>query len=113
MQSVTRVFFLDDEGVRTFGEGPCRLLKGIESTGSLRAAAQDMNMAYTKALRILKQAEAAFGFPLTSRAIGGSNGGGSHLTPEGKELLEKYEIFRNRCEAANRAIFLEVFPEYE
>ena len=47
------------------------------------------------------------------RAIGGSNGGGSHLTPEGKELLEKYEIFRNRCEAANRAIFREVFPEYE
>lgn len=113
MQPITRLFFLDASGEKVFGEGPYRLLKGIETHGSLRAAAQDMQMAYTKALRILRRAEAAFGFPLTSRSIGGRDGGGSHLTPEGKELLEKYETYRRRCQEANRDIWHEIFPEFE
>ena len=113
MKPMLRVFFLDDEGEKVFGEGPYRLLKGIESAGSLRAAAMDMNMAYTKALRILKRAEAAFGFALTERAIGGRDGGGSRLTREGKELLEKYEAYRRRCDEACRSIWREVFSELQ
>lgn len=113
MIPATKVYLTDSQGERIFGEGPCRLLKGIESSGSLRAAALEMNMAYSKALRILKRAEQAFGMPLTTRAIGGRDGGGSRLTPEGKELLEKYEIYRKRCAEANLAIFRELFPEYE
>ena len=113
MIPVTRVYLTDGEGERVFGEGPYRLLKGIESSGSLRAAALEMNMAYSKALRILKRAEQAFGMPLTTRAIGGRDGGGSRLTPEGKELLEKYELYRRKCEDSNRAIFRDLFPEYE
>ena len=50
MQAVTRVIFLDEDGEKFFGEGPCRLLHAVEQTGSLRAAAQSMGMAYTKAL---------------------------------------------------------------
>lgn len=113
MIPVTKVYFTDSEGERIFGEGPCRLLKEIETFGSLRAAARKMDMAYSKALRILKRAEQAFGMPLTTRAIGGRDGGGSRLTPEGKELLEKYEKYRIQCADANRAIFRELFPEYE
>lgn len=113
MKPMTRVFLMDADGEKVFGEGPYRLLQGIESEGSLRAAALEMNMAYSKALRILKRAEAAFGFPLTERVIGGRDGGGSRLTPEGKELLEKYETYRRRCTEANCAIWRELFPELE
>ena len=42
MQAVTRVIFLDEDGEKFFGEGPCRLLHAVEQTGSLRAAAQSM-----------------------------------------------------------------------
>ena len=53
MKAVTKLFFFDEEGNKFFGEGPCRLLQGIKETGSLHAAAAEMGMAYTKALKIL------------------------------------------------------------
>ena len=67
MQAVTRVIFLDEDGEKFFGEGPCRLLHAVEQTGSLRAAAQSMGMAYTKALKLVQRAEKALGFALTER----------------------------------------------
>ena len=91
MEPMTRVFILDEHHERFFGEGPCRLLRGIEQYGSLRASAASMGMAYTKALRLMKHAEEALGVPLARKTIGGKHGGGSELTQEGKEFLEKYE----------------------
>ena len=81
MKAVTKVIFLDEAGEKFFGEGPCRLLHGVEETGSLRAAAQSMGMAYTKALKLVRRAEGVLGFALTTRTAGGRDGGGSSLTP--------------------------------
>lgn len=111
MKAVTRILFLDQEGNKFFGEGPFRLMKGVEETGSLHAAAADMGMAYTKALKLMKNAEKALGFPLTSRAAGGSGGGGSRLTKEGKEWMDRYEAYRDACVQANRQLYLEFFSE--
>lgn len=111
MKAVTRIIFLDEQGRKFFGEGPYRLLRGVEETGSLRGSAAEMGMAYTKALKLLKNAEAALGFPLTARAVGGKDGGGSRLTAEGKEWLETYEAYRDACVQANRRLYLEFFPE--
>ena len=68
MKSVTKIIFTDDDGNKFFGEGPMQLLRAIERTGSLRSAAMEMEMAYSKANKLLKQAEANLGFPLTSAA---------------------------------------------
>ena len=111
MKAVTRILFLDEAGDKFFGEGPCRLLRGVEETGSLRAASLSMGMAYTKALKILKNAERALGFPLTERTAGGKDGGGSRLTREGKEWLERYERYRDACVQASGRLYLELFPE--
>lgn len=111
MRAVTKVYFLDENGEKFFGEGPCRLLHGVEQTGSLRAAAQNMGMAYTKALKILQRAEAVLGYPLTTRTTGGRAGGGSALTPEGKEWLARYERYRDACVEANRQLYLACFPQ--
>lgn len=111
MKAVTRILFFDDNGEKFFGEGPCQLLRGVEACGSLRGAANAMGMAYTKALKILGNAEKALGFPLTTRSVGGKTGGGSCLTPEGKEWLEKYEHYRDACVAANQQLYLECFPQ--
>ncbi len=109
MYSTTRVFLRDDNGDKFFGEGPCRLLKGIERTGSLRAAAQEMDMAYTKAMHLLKHAEEALGFPLTKRTIGGKGGGGSRLTSQAKEFIRTYETYRDACYQANRELYRQIF----
>lgn len=109
MEPVTKVFLLDDEGDRFFGEGPYRLLLAVEEEGSLRAAAASMGMAYTKALRLVRHAEQALGFALTQRTTGGRDGGGSRLTPQGKEFLDKYAAYRAQCTQACRGIYRQVF----
>lgn len=111
MKAVTKITFYDDQDEKFFGEGPCRLLHAVEETGSLRAGANSLGMAYTKALKIINNAEKALGFPLTARAIGGRSGGGTTLTEEGKEWLTRYEKYRDACVQANRELYREYFPE--
>ena len=111
MKAITRITFLDDNDQKFFGEGPARLLRGVEATGSLRAAAMSMEMAYTKALKLIRNAEDALGFALIYRATGGKDGGGSSLTDEGKEWLQRYEAYRDACKEANSRLYLEFFPQ--
>ena len=111
MKAVTKITFLDDKNEKFFGEGPARLLHGIEETGSLRAAAMSMDMAYTKALKLIRNAENALGYPLIRRTTGGKDGGGSCLTEEGKEWLERYEAYRDACKLSNSRLYLEFFPQ--
>ena len=111
MKAVTKITFLDDNNEKFFGEGPARLLHGVEKSGSLRAAAISMDMAYTKALKLIRNAENALGYPLIRRSTGGKDGGGSCLTEEGKEWLQRYEAYRDACIQANSRLYLEFFPE--
>lgn len=110
MKPVTRIQLYNENGEKFFGEGPCRLLRLVEETGSLRCAAASMEMAYSKALKLVKQAEEALGFPLTQRSVGGKDGGGSTLTPEGRRFLLQYESYRDACVQANRELFVRYFP---
>lgn len=109
MKAATRILFLDENDDKFFGEGPCMLLKKVEETGSLRSAAISMGMSYSKAMKLLKRAEKALGFPLTLRQVGGKSGGGSVLTPECKAWIEKYETYRDECVKANEVIYKKYF----
>lgn len=104
-----------DENEKFFGEGPYRLLCGIQRLGSLRAAAKNMDMAYTKAFRVMKRAEKCCGFPLCKKKIGGEGGGGSALTPEAEELMTRYVAFKAACsDEINRLYeqyFSDIWPE--
>ena len=110
MRAATSIF-LYEKDIRFFGEGPCRLLHGIEECGSLRAAAAKMNLSYSKAITMINRAEAVLGFALTEKQIGGKGGGGSRLTPEAVTFLKKYEGYREACYEANRKLYLEFFSE--
>lgn len=110
MRPVINVYLYED-GVKFFGEGPCRLLHGIDRTGSLRAAAMEMDMSYSKATTILNRAEKALKFPLTEKKIGGKGGGGSQLTPKAREFLKRYEKYREACYEANSRIYHEIFSK--
>ena len=109
MRAAVRITFYGDDGEKFFGEGPARLLHALEETGSLRAGAKRMDMAYSKALRILKNAEAALGFPLTERTAGGRDGGGSRMTKEGREWLARYESYRDECVKACAGLYAQRF----
>ena len=110
MKPKIHVMLCDDIGERFFGEGPCRLLHRIEETGSLRAAAQAMGLSYSKALRMVKRAEKELGFALTRKTIGGRGGGGSTLTDEARNFMERYEAYRDACVQTDRELYYKFFP---
>lgn len=112
MQVRFNVYFCGDEGERFFGAGPCELLLAVEQLGSLRAAAQQMGMAYTKAFSMVKRAEKEFGFVMTRRTIGGKGGGGSTLTPQAKELLMRYQAYQNACGKSAQDLYNTYFSTF-
>ena len=110
MKPALRVMLCDDAGERFFGEGPCRLLHQIEETGSLRSAAAQMGLSYSKALRLVQHAEKALGFALTCKTTDGRGGGGSTLTAEARQFLERYEAYRDACVQTSRELYSAFFP---
>jgi molybdate transport system regulatory protein len=81
------------EGV--FGDGKWRLLKAVDSTGSLKAASNMLDISYRKAWGDLKKAEHHLGLSLVQRQRGGKTGGKTSLTKEGKKWVTAYAKFRN------------------
>lgn len=108
MRAVTSVYLYEDDE-RFFGQGPYKLLRAIEATGSLRSAAMSMKLSYSKALTMIHRAEKILRFPLTEKVIGGKGGGGSRLTSEARQFLETYEAFQEACHEANRELYQKYF----
>ena len=91
--------------------GVAELLERVREHRSLRAAAASMEMAYSKAWRIIHEAEEGFGFRLLDSTIGGRHGGGASLTPEAEQLLADYRRFEADIFAYSQARFQEIFPQ--
>jgi molybdate transport system regulatory protein len=94
---------------KVFGDGPYKLLKGVEKTASLRKAAGDMGMAYSKAWKLIRSIEQKLGVPLLDRKVGGKSGGRSQLTPEAKKLMLCYGPFREDVRKAMERIYKKHF----
>ena len=75
-----------------FGKGVVELLELCEKYGSL-------SKAYKENL----------GYELVHTTSGGSLGGGSQLTLEGKKLVRKYKLFQEKIEMYSEQVFKEVF----
>ena len=67
------------------------------------------NYAISKAWKIIKRAQEDLGYELVHTTSGGSLGGGSQLTLEGKELVRKYKLFQEKIEMYSEQVFKEVF----
>ena len=79
---------------------------------SLRAAAAEMEMAYSKAWTIIKRSEEALGFKLLDSTTGGKNGGGAVLTSEGKAMLTAYDTFCDDLRTYGDRVFAEYFRAF-
>ena len=106
---------LTEDHQRCFGPGVATLLEQVAVHHSLRAAAGAMEMAYSKAWRIIRTAEEALGCKLLDSTIGGKHGGGAALTPEALQLLSAYRAYQADVEAYARqkfdSSFLELFSD--
>lgn len=90
---------------KCFGPGVAMLLRRVRTMHSLRSAAMDMNMAYSKAWTILREAENGLGFKLLHSTTGGRNGGGAVLTEQGERLLEAYDLCERELKEYGRRLY--------
>lgn len=74
-------------GEKIPGKELLALLDKIDKTGSLSRAAEEAGMSYRYGWGLLNRAENAVGQLLVVRQAGGTSGGGTTLTMEGKKLL--------------------------
>ncbi len=72
------------------GERLFRLLAAIERSGSINQAAKDVGLTYKGAWEMIERANNLSPKTLVSTAIGGRAGGGTRLTPAGKNFLQLF-----------------------
>jgi molybdate transport repressor ModE-like protein len=88
--------WIEREGKVVFSDWRAELLQAIEETGSLSRAAAQMDVPYRTAWYKLKEIEGQLGMRLVTTHSGGSDGGGSSLTPEGQDILRRFwRIYRD------------------
>ena len=92
-----------------FGKGVVELLELCDKYGSLSKAYKEMGMSNSKAWKIIKRAQEDLGYELVHTTSGGSLGGGSQLTLEGKKLVRKYKMFQEKIDVYSKQVFKEVF----
>jgi molybdate transport system regulatory protein len=91
--------WLEIDGEPVLGQGREQLLRLIQATASINAAARQMGIPYRKAWTYLDAMEKRLGYPLVSRQKGGTGGGKSSLTPEALALLEGYDALQEGVNA--------------
>ncbi|MGZ8834043.1 MAG: winged helix-turn-helix domain-containing protein [Thermoanaerobaculia bacterium] len=96
-----RIRVVSQDGTIVLGPGKADLLDAIARTGSIRAAASDLEMSYMRAWTLVRVMNSAFRSPLVEKVRGGSKQGGAHLTDRGRDVLDLYR--RMEDEAAKAA----------
>ena len=98
---------------KCFGPGVAQLLHRVQELHSLRAAAMSMNMAYSKAWTVVRNAEDGLGFHLLTSTAGGKHGGGAVLTDEARQILTSYDEYCEKLRAYGEKLFEETFAFYD
>ena len=82
------------------GPGKVRLLELIAETGSISAAARQMEMSYRRAWLLIDDMNQCFRDAVVSARPGGSQGGGAVLTKFGAGLVRDYRAIETAAEVA-------------
>ncbi len=91
--------WVEKDGKLVLSDYRVKLLSLIEETGSLADAAERMHLSYRRAWGKVREIEQNLGIKLVESSVGGSGGGGSSLTKDGRRLVEMYERFRSAIDA--------------
>jgi len=72
------------------GPGKADLLKAIDASGSISAAARSLGMSYRRAWLLVDTMNQSFKAPVVETLTGGQKGGGARVTDTGHEVLRRY-----------------------
>jgi molybdate transport system regulatory protein len=85
--------WIERDGVVALSDWRIALLEGVDRTGSLSKAAEEVGVPYRTAWQKLKDIEERLGVRLFDTQSGGADGGGSVLTADARDLLRRYRQF--------------------
>ncbi|GAA4323589.1 LysR family transcriptional regulator [Pigmentiphaga soli] len=88
-----------DDGI-AIGPGKVALLEAIAETGSISAAARQMNMSYRRAWMLIDETNRALHSPAVNTSAGGARGGGTELTPVGEQVIRHYRAIETTARTA-------------
>ncbi len=95
------------DGIR-LGPGKIDLLRAIDATHSISAAARSLGMSYKRAWLLIDALSEGFGRPVIETATGGRGGGGAALTVLGRELVAAYDALERRLNRESAAELAEL-----
>lgn len=79
------------------GPGKADLLEAIDRCGSISAAARELGMSYRRAWQLADVMNRSFRERLVEAGTGGKRGGGTVLTPFGREVLARYRAMEEKA----------------
>lgn len=82
------------------GPGKAELISHIEATGSISAAARQMNMSYRRAWLLVEAINDSFVAPVVLTSIGGKRGGGTSITDFGRQLVAQFHAMEEKASTA-------------
>jgi molybdate transport system regulatory protein len=112
MEIKAKLYLVDTEGEKFMGIGVLWLLKEVDRQGSLRAAAVELGISYSKAYAMVRNLEKQTGIPVLVRRRGGAEHEGSSLTAFGKRFLVLYDTFQQEAKLQLEKPFADFSREF-
>ncbi len=94
-----------------FGPGILQFLELVNRSGSMQTACRQMHISYSKGLKMISLAEKETGLALLERHAGGSEGGVSFLTREGRKFIDSYNCMKDELEIYAEKLFQQYFSD--
>lgn len=82
------------------GPGKAALLDAVARTGSISAAAREMDMSYRRAWLLVDTMNRCFRSSLVEASKGGAGGGGARITELGLDVLTRYRAMELKAAAS-------------
>jgi molybdate transport system regulatory protein len=104
-------FWIEKDGQVVLSRWRVALLKAVDETGSISAAAERMGIPYRRAWDKIHECEERLGVKLLDTQTGGSGGGGARLTREGANYVRRFQQFSKGLDELIKNRFVEAFEE--
>lgn len=89
--------YLESDKGKFMGIGVLWLLEKVKACGSLRSAASELGISYSKAFRMVQNLETELGVEVLERKRGGMQRSGASLTKFGEDFICLYDTFQREC----------------
>ena len=101
--------WIEKNGEVVLSKWRVNLLRAIDETGSISAAAEKMQVSYHRAWEKIHEMETRLGVTLVDTQTGGQHGGGARLTATARDYMARFDRFSSGMDELVARHFAESF----